>query len=318
MNHETNKALNSIEDTPDKGSDISGDEIGTPREGDGPCLLDMTGDEDGYPPPQQDGGQSQDQLRWTDVTAGEDVAIPNDVLKTRLAKVQLVMGPLPIQAGDGESVATDLYGTPGAPVDTGLPAQKDESALPPVQDPDLNFEEVFPAEDPAAALKALSDKMDFLASEFSGKLKYDAHKDKIIDALHKELQDYKGDIVKKNMKSMVMDLIKIIDDVRKITVYYQAKEAEPTDVPKLINALEGVSQDLEEVLSIQGVEASVREEALFSPPVQRALRLIPTTDPSRDKTVAYSIAPGFEWGGRVLRKEMVAVYTLDPENGKNQ
>ncbi|MDI6796400.1 MAG: nucleotide exchange factor GrpE [Desulfatibacillaceae bacterium] len=325
MTHKNKKALDSFGDSPDMGvqeieddskvhdkgpddqsgyapDDYSGDE-------NGPLLLDMTGNDDSHPPEEDNAGPPQESPRWTNVTAGEDVAIPNDVLKTRLAKVQDVFGPLPLGRGEGADEGVLPPGEQPDPVSADICAPQ----------PDLIEDKGrgLSAENLAEGFRLLADKMDFLASEFSGKLKYDSHKDKVIDALHKELQEYKGDIVKKNMQSMVMDLIKIIDDIRKITLYYQAREAEMGDVPKLINAMEGISQDIEEVLNIRGVEAVVCEEDTFLPSIQRALRLVPTAEPSQDKIVAYRIAPGFEWEGRILRKEMVAVYTFNQENGKN-
>jgi molecular chaperone GrpE (heat shock protein) len=329
MNHKNNKAFDSFEDSPEMGmqntendspvqdkepdahsADASLDMADDyPDDEKGPLLLDMTGnDDDSHPPAGENAGPHSESPRWTNVIAGEDVAIPNDVLRTRLAKVGTVFGAPPVGGGyEAEDISPRPEPDAG-PADNAF-MQKQGLADEPGKDPSLaNL---------VSGLNLLSEKMDFLVSEFSGKLKYDAHKDKVIDTLHRELQEYKGDIVKKNMQSMVMDLIKIMDDIRKITIYYQDREVEPGDASKLINALEGVGQDIEEVLSIRGIETLICEDDAFAPSTQRALRLVPTADPSRDKTIAYRIAPGFEWAGRVLRKEMVAVYALNPENGKN-
>jgi len=47
------------------------------------------------------------------------------------------------------------------------------------------------------SLDLLVTKLYTLQAEFQSKLKYDQHKDKIIDDLHRELQEYKSDLINK-------------------------------------------------------------------------------------------------------------------------
>ncbi len=51
---------------------------------------------------------------------------------------------------------------------------------------------------------------------------------------------------------------------------------------------------------------------LGHPARQRVVKSIPTEVPTQDKTVAQVIRVGYEWEGKVLRREMVNVYVYQP------
>jgi molecular chaperone GrpE (heat shock protein) len=150
--------------------------------------------------------------------------------------------------------------------------------------------------------------MVFLNQEFQSKLKYDAHKEKVIDALHKELQDYKNDIIKKQMLSVFMDVIKVIDDIRKWTRHYRSQESASRDPLKLFKFIESIPSDLEDIFYWQGVKSFVGEGPTFDPTRQRVSRKIETSIQAQDHTVAESLRPGYEWEGKIIRPEMVALY----------
>ncbi len=99
------------------------------------------------------------------------------------------------------------------------------------------FPEVYlETEDMAFRLEQIQNQMDHLQQEFQSKLKYDAHKDKMIDNLHKELQEYKGDILKKYLQSMVMDIIQMIDNIRKLINHYHSQDSSESDPVKMLKA----------------------------------------------------------------------------------
>ncbi len=158
-------------------------------------------------------------------------------------------------------------------------------------------------------------RMDELSRHFDEKLKYDAHKEKIIDRLHGELQEYKSDLSKKYVAGLIMDIIKVIDDARKLATHFRGKEFSPEDPPRLLKALDDVAQDLEDVFQVQGVTPFSATDPRFDPARQRVVRKVDTADAALDKTVAESLAPGYEWDGKVLRRELVAVFTYNPALG---
>lgn len=157
-------------------------------------------------------------------------------------------------------------------------------------------------------LDNIEGKLDLLFREFQGKLKYDSHKDKIIDELHRELQDYKDGMIKKHLKSMIMDLIKIIDNIRRLTEHYKAQNPSNADPKKLIRLLENIPSDLEDLCHLQGVEPYTCKGKNFDATRQRVLKKIETKDIVKDKTIAMSLRPGYEWDEKIIRPELVAVY----------
>ncbi len=157
-----------------------------------------------------------------------------------------------------------------------------------------------------------------LKAEFAGKIKYDGHKDEIIDKLHQELQEYKQDIVKKHILSIVLDVVKVADDIRKWIAYFRSLDVSERDPVKLFRYLEAIPSDLEDIFYWQGVKPYVNREGVFDPAKQRTIKKISTDDPSKDKTIAKSLRPGYEWEGKVIRQEMVAVYVYeDPQESVN-
>jgi len=162
-------------------------------------------------------------------------------------------------------------------------------------------------------LGMLHSQLAELKAEFAGKLKYDAHKDKIIDKLHQELQEYKQDIVKKHILSIVLDVVKVADDIRKWLTYFRSLDVSQRDPVKLFRYLEAIPSDLEDIFYWQGVKPYTGKDDEFNPAKQRAIKKIPTDDVTKDKTVAKSLRPGYEWEDKIIRQEMVAVYVYEEE-----
>lgn len=173
---------------------------------------------------------------------------------------------------------------------------------------------------PGASLEMVLEKIQtetgHLRSEFESKLKYDAHKNTIIDKLHQDLQEYKGDFLKKYVQSLIMDIIQVIDNLRKLIGHYEQQGVGEADPVKLLDILKGIPSDLEDIFFRQGVKPFSLEGAGFDPSRQRVLKTLTTDDPEKDKTVAESLRPGYEWEGQVIRPEMVAAYVYkEPSQG---
>jgi molecular chaperone GrpE (heat shock protein) len=171
-----------------------------------------------------------------------------------------------------------------------------------------NFIDSKNENDFSAKLDNISYQLDALQEEFLDKLKNDAHKDKLIDSLHQELQSYKSDLIKKHVQSMVVDVIKIIDDIRKLSEHYQSMNPEDLKPRKLLYLLKRIPDDLEDIFFYQGVKPFTCSGNEFDATRQRVLKRIITSDASLDNKVAESLKSGYEWGNRVIRPEIVAVY----------
>ncbi len=163
----------------------------------------------------------------------------------------------------------------------------------------------------SAKLDAVQAQLQGLEAEFQSKLKYDQHKEKIIDNLHHELQEYKNNLIQKLLRPVIMDVILAIDDVHKLLKHYnKQKEEEPEklDPLKLLGLLNTIPEDLSDLLYRQGVEPFSGQETLFNPARQKAAKTIPVSEPEKDKQIAQSVRTGYEWEGKILRPELVDVY----------
>jgi len=172
--------------------------------------------------------------------------------------------------------------------------------------------EIHPVKDIAGVIAPqlikIVHRIDILHQDFESRLKYDTHKNKIIDNLHKDLQDYKNDFLKKYLKSVIMDVIQIIDNIRKLANHYKGRTLSEDDALKLAELLESIPSDLEDLFYRHGVKPFICEGESFDPTRQRVLKTVDTADESKDKSVAERIRPGYEMDGKVIRPEMITAY----------
>jgi molecular chaperone GrpE len=172
------------------------------------------------------------------------------------------------------------------------------------------------AEEIASRLDDLSEQLENLSTEFNSKIKYDRHKEKIIDDLHREVQEYKNDLLKNLLKPLIMDIIHTIDDIAKLVNNHRIKNPSELDPLKIIKQMEDISSDLEEILCRQGMEPFNCDQSEFNPKQQKIIKTEYSKDPSKDKTISSRVLNGYQWEGKVLRPEMVNVYIYKPESNE--
>lgn len=187
----------------------------------------------------------------------------------------------------------------------------------PVQPPENLSQAVEPTFDTKPILDAIDSlgktfetKLDQLRASFDREIRAEGTRERIVDRLHAELQEYKQDLVLKVLKPMFIDLIQLHDDMGKL-VESQANVGEDSaESTRRIDVLNGLRQGIEDVLYRQGVEPFSCEEPTFDPRRQRSIAAIPTEDPSLAKTIAVRHRKGFQSGEKIIRPELVSVYTL--------
>lgn len=157
-------------------------------------------------------------------------------------------------------------------------------------------------------LDGLQRQLDRLSYDFQKKILHDEHKDKIINDLHEELQQYKKDILKKQFQSTLLDIIHIMDDIRKLTQHYREKDSSDYDPMKLLELIETIPSDMDDLFSSYGIESFTSIDTPFDPKRQKVLKKLETDDITKDKIVVKSLRPGYEWEGNVIRTEMVEVH----------
>ncbi len=162
-----------------------------------------------------------------------------------------------------------------------------------------------------SSLAAVEKTLEQLSGDFESKLKYDEHKNRIIDDLHKELQAHREGVIKKHLNSMISDIIKIIDDIRKYKFHWENQAPSEETAANLLDFMDQIASDLEDLFSWQGVAAFTCDQDTFDSTRQRILKKVDTDDPEKNKLVAQSLRPGYEWDGKIIRPEMVSVYVYN-------
>jgi molecular chaperone GrpE len=155
--------------------------------------------------------------------------------------------------------------------------------------------------------ETLGKKLDGLQALFDREIRAEATREKVVDRLHAELQEYKQDLLLKLLRPVFVDLIQLHDDIGKMI---EAQADRDGEVGRLLDVMRGVQQGIEDILYRQGVEPFVAEAETFDPRRQRAVATVPTDDPAANKTVAVRHRKGFQAGERVIRPEIVSVYAL--------
>lgn len=160
-------------------------------------------------------------------------------------------------------------------------------------------------------LRDLLQAVDALQKAFDLKILRDTKLDRVIDRLHTELESYKQDMIQKIMRPLVNDMILLYDDVGKLTDANRKKVGEPDLAKRLLSILDGVQDDIEDILLKYGVEAYEVDAEAFDARQQKTLKSEKTSDESRHLTIAERLRKGFKWDGCIVRPELVMTYRFD-------
>lgn len=158
---------------------------------------------------------------------------------------------------------------------------------------------------------ALQQRLDGLSAQFTREARAEATREKIVDRLHAELQDYKADMLLSTMRPVFLDLIQLHDDIGKVVASLAETPLEPD---RLAGLLSSFQQGIEDILYRQGVEPFVAEDDAFDARRQRAVSTTATSDPDQARRIAARLRKGFAAGDRVIRPEIVSVYKLERES----
>jgi molecular chaperone GrpE len=158
----------------------------------------------------------------------------------------------------------------------------------------------------------LSRRLDALQTTFDRELRAEATRERVIDRLHAELQEYKQDFLLKVQRPIFIDLIQLHDDIGKMTEARQPSPAEPEQIQAVRGLIETIQTAIEDILYRQGVEPFALEGDEFDPRKQRAVSTQATDDRTLNKRVAGRLRKGFQAGDKLIRPEVVTVYTFRP------
>ncbi|MDR0537644.1 MAG: nucleotide exchange factor GrpE [Tannerellaceae bacterium] len=162
-------------------------------------------------------------------------------------------------------------------------------------------------------LSEIKNLLSELSSQFESKLKYDKHKDEIIDKLHAENQAYKNDLLKKIVMPFVNEIIFLIDDYSNLLKKYTETDISEIDTTKLLKQFGNIPDDLEELLNKNGIESFNVEGEVIDFAKQKVIKTVSTNIPEKDKTVCDQIKKGFIMDGKIIRQEFVSCYKFENE-----
>jgi len=149
---------------------------------------------------------------------------------------------------------------------------------------------------------------------FEQKLAFDDAKQRQIDSLHTEVQEYKTDLIARTNRPLVNGLIRLHDDIGKLIERHKSKPTEQADI--FFKEIENIQDDVEILLDQNGVTTFTELDDLFQPRRQHVLNNTPTTDDEQVGKIATRLRPGFEQGNELIKKERVNVYTLQEQNNE--
>jgi molecular chaperone GrpE len=149
-----------------------------------------------------------------------------------------------------------------------------------------------------------------LQALFDREIRAETTRERIVDRLHAELQDYKQDLLLKVQRPIFVDLIQLHDDIGKMMESPSDTVADADQSVAIRGILESVRTAIEDILYRQGVEPFQQPGEEFDPRKQRAVSTVPSEEPERNRTVAMRLRPGFQAGEKLIRPELVTVYTL--------
>lgn len=222
----------------------------------------------------------------------------------------------PLQGSEGEVQKVEQ--------ETPLPV---ESTLPPAESAQAVETPVAEAAQEAtpdiiqilAAFEGVKTGLMALQQGFDSKIKYDATKERVIDALHQELQTYRDGLHFKILQPIFMDLIAMHDDLGSLVRHNEGREGA---APETIRNLASFQETIESILERYGVRPFIEEGETFTPQRQRVARTVNTANPGQERFISERVRKGFEYAGKVLRPELVTIFKYVPtetvESSKKQ
>jgi len=155
-------------------------------------------------------------------------------------------------------------------------------------------------------------RLDSLQTLLERELRAEATRERVVDRLHTELQEYKQDFLWKVQRPIFIDLIQLHDDIGKLIDARAPADTGSAHAADIRGILEPIQTAIEDILYRQGVEPFAQEGTEFDPRKQRAVSTQTTDDPALNKRVAARLRKGFCSGDRLVRPEIVVVFTFRP------
>lgn len=186
-----------------------------------------------------------------------------------------------------------------------------EPPIPLAEPPPQPVEPIAEA-DPAALEPSLAERLDRIEAAIAEHLTESRALSR--DALrhaHGEATATRESAAFGGLRPLLNELLTLRDDlVRLIAHYATAGSADPRGV---VENLDGLRAELDEVFARRGVVPIQTVGARFDRDTQRAVSVVPVSDPSADLTVVREVRTGFTTPGGLVRRTDVAITRYQPQ-----
>lgn len=198
-----------------------------------------------------------------------------------------------------------------APADEADEAEAEPAAEPAADTaPDMTAELSAKIDELRADNAALSAQLAQLAQLFEKRILYAAHEEKVIDNMHSELSKYKEDMYAQLVRPILMDVIEVRDSIIRVGETFAEKPEGERDVP--LKTFSDYAYDMQDILEKNRVEIYRSQAGDDYVPIRhRVIKKIPTGDESLNGKIAQSFTGGYNYNGRTISAEKVAVYIYD-------
>lgn len=154
--------------------------------------------------------------------------------------------------------------------------------------------------------------LEALQAQFGEKIAVDTHKNALFDEMHQELIRYQNGILDKIVETMALDIIQMADSTKRSLRLYEEKEPSEDNYRRLLRVIEGIAEDLDDILYRQSIEPYQVAGAQVDVRRQKIVQTVETDQQDRDNLVAVRVADGYEKNGKVIRPERIKIYKYSP------
>lgn len=151
-------------------------------------------------------------------------------------------------------------------------------------------------------LATLGDQLSQLNQTLNGKAG-EGDRDAMLKELHHQLQEARAGVHWKILRTVLVDLVKLYDDLARLEAQSIA------DANAMTRVLASLRQDVEDILYRQGFSPFQQEGDRFDGKRQQPVAMVESESPEAVGTIVSRIAPGFASDDRILRLEKVSVFS---------
>lgn len=162
-----------------------------------------------------------------------------------------------------------------------------------------------------AKLDAVQQTLATLQQTFDDKIAEDTHKNGLFDNMHRELVRYQNGALDKIVDAIALDIIQLVDTTKGHVRVYEKKEPTEENYKKLLRIIEGIAEDMEDILYRQNIESYRVAGHEVDVHRQKIIQSVPTEDKSKDNLVAVRVTDGYERGDKVLRPERIKIFKYE-------